>query len=377
MKVGIVAGEASGDLFGAHLIRHVRAVLPQARFVGVAGPRMQAEGAESWYPMERLSVRGYAEVLRHLPGLLAMRRDLARRFLADPPRLFVGVDAPDFNLGLERTLKRAGVPTAQFIAPTVWAWRPERVSQLRDCAALVLSIFPFEAELLAKAGVNAAYVGHPAADLTPERQDRAAARVALGLSAEGPVIALLPGSRPSELNYHADLFVRCAELVAVAVPGVRFVAALADEGTRAQFQAAVGRARAGVAIEIVTGQAHRALEASDVALVASGTATLEAALLRRPMVITYVLSRASYRIIRRKYRLPYVGQPNIICGEFVVPELIQDDATPVNLAQALVNLLQSPRLRERIVARLERMRSVLRQDSGRRIAEALVPMLRS
>lgn len=376
MKVGIVAGEASGDLFGAHLIRHVRAILPEARFVGIAGPRMQAEGAESWYPMERLSVRGYAEVLKHLPGLLAMRRDLVRRFLDDPPKLFIGVDAPDFNLGLERSLAREGIATAQFIAPTVWAWRPERVAQLRDCAALVLSIFPFETELLTKAGVNAVYVGHPAADLTPARQDRGAARAALALPESVPVIALLPGSRPSELTYHADLFVRTATLLAESVPGARFIAALADEGTRAQFQAAVERG-AGVTIDVVRGQAHRALEACDVALVASGTATLEAALLRRPMVITYVLSRMSYRIIRRKYNLPYVGQPNIICGEFVVPELIQGEATPANLAQALANILQSPRLRERIVARFERMRETLRRDSGARIAEALVPVLRS
>src|SRR5258706_3186673 len=381
MKIGIVAGEPSGDLLGCQLIRSLKAYIPELEFVGIAGPRMQAAGAVSWFPMDKLAVRGILEVLRHLWEILAIRRRLARRFIDEPPQLFIGIDAPDFTLGLEAKLRAAGIPTVHYVSPSIWMWRRERIEKIRSAVAKVLCLFPFEPELYRAAGIAAAYVGHPLADMIPDAIDRNNARAQLRLSAEGTIVALLPGSRQGELEYHAALYVECARRLAEAIPEVRFLVPLATRETRAQFEAAVHRAGAGdLRLTILFGHAQDAMAAADVALVASGTATLEAALLKCPMVITYRVSNATYRMVKRKAYLPYGGLPNILAGEFIVPELLQDDASADNIAMALLNLLRHERARVRLDMRYRQIHRMLRQDTATRLVEALsefIPALAS
>jgi lipid-A-disaccharide synthase len=372
MKVGIVAGEASGDLLGSLLIKALREQRPDLEFVGIAGPHMQAAGARSWYAMEKLAVRGYFEVLGHFREILGIRNALAQRFLAERPALFIGVDAPDFNLGLETRLKRARIPTVHFVSPSLWAWRGERIHAIKRAADHVLTLFPFEAPLYEKAGIPVTYVGHPLADAIPFPAKRDDAREQLKLSSSGLYIALLPGSRQTELDYHADLFVNTARLLATTHPEARFLVPLATRETRAQFDAARYRCKAEhLPLQILFGHSQLALAAADVALVASGTATLEAALLGCPHVISYRMSPLTYRMMKRKAYLPYVGLPNILAGEFVVPEILQDDATPENLAQALDNLLRHKRVRDLMRDKFAQIHHTLRQDHAARIREAL------
>jgi lipid-A-disaccharide synthase len=374
--IGIVAGEASGDLLGAHLMAALRAHLPGARFIGVGGARMQSEGLDSLYSMERLAVRGYAEVLRHYPGLAWMRHKLKRALLAARLQLFIGVDAPDFNLDLEAGLKRAGIPVVHYVSPSVWAWRGGRVGSIARSVDHVLTLFPFEPEIYRKAGVPATYVGHPLADLIPEQDQTAGARNALRIAAERKVIALLPGSRQSELKYMADTFVATARLLAPKIDNPLFLVPLISRETRQIFETALYRTEAGeLPLTILFGHAREALAACDVALVASGTATLEAALLKKPMVIAYKMSAASYQLMRRMGYLPYVGLPNILAGEFVVPEMLQHDASPENLAQALLNLLNDTVLRERIPRRFAGIHRELKHNTAEQAARAVLPLL--
>jgi lipid-A-disaccharide synthase len=377
VRIAMVAGEASGDLLGSHLIQALRSALPHARFMGVGGPRMQAAGFEVWHASEALAVRGYVEVLRHLPRILGIRNDLRRRLAQDPPDLFIGVDAPDFNLGLEQGLRARGIKTVQYVAPQVWAWRGHRIHQLRRAADRVLCLFPFEAPLLAEAGVAASYVGHPLADQIAESPSRDLAREQFRLSAQQMVVALLPGSRQSELDYMADLFVQTAVLIHRQVRHVHFLVPLQSRPTRAMFEDALYRNQAdSLPVTILFGHAHMAMTAADGVLLASGTATLEAALLKRTMVVTYRLSPATYRaIVRRGHSLPYVALPNVLAGRFVVPELLQDEATPANLAQALLNQIGDKVVRARQEQVFLDIHRSLRQDTGARIVEALLPML--
>ena len=433
MNIVLLAGEASGDLLGAHLLGALQARLPGARFYGIGGPRMLALGFESLYPQERLAVRGYVEVLGRLPELLRLRRALRRRFLAEPPDLFVGIDAPDFNLALETALKAAGTPVAHYVGPSVWAWRAERIHALRRAADHVLLLFPFEPAIYEQAGIPATYVGHPLA-LTPP-PDRAQARAALDLPPDAPVIALLPGSRQGELQQHAALFVAVAQRLLRADPRRVFLVPLVDAATRAQFERALahvglagvevlgvevpgvvvssvearatrtpvteksgagksgaekpstekpGTEKAGAeksgsipAFRLLDGSAARALAAADGALIASGTATLEAALCGCPMVITYRMPRLSHWYMRRQQLQPWVGLPNILAGRFVVPELLQDAATPESLAAALEDLLADPARLAAVRAEFDRQRAALRRDSGRLAADALVRLLES
>jgi lipid-A-disaccharide synthase len=377
VRIAMVAGEASGDLLGSHLIQALRGALPQARFVGVGGPRMQAAGFEVWHPSEALAVRGYVEVLRHLPRILGIRNDLRQRLVQDPPDLFIGVDAPDFNLGLEQGLRTRGIKTVQYVSPQVWAWRSHRIRALKRAADRVLCLFPFEVPLLAGAGVAASYVGHPLADQIPESPNREAAREQFRLSTQQVVIALLPGSRQSELDYMADLFVQTASLIYRQVRHVHFLVPLQSRPTRAMFEDALYRNQAeGLPVTILFGHAHMAMTAADGVLLASGTATLEAALLKRTMVVTYKLSPATYRtILRRGHSLPYVALPNVLAGRFVVPELLQDEATPANLAQAMLNQIGDKMVRTRQDHVFLDIHRSLRQDTGARIVEALLPML--
>ncbi len=374
--IGMVAGEASGDLLGAHLIAALRAHLPGARFIGIGGPKMQAEGLVTLFPMERLAVRGYAEVLRHYPGLAWMRHRLRQALLEARPQLFIGVDAPDFNLGLEAGLKRGGIPVAHYVSPSVWAWRGGRIGGIARSVDRVLTLFPFEEAIYRKAGVAATYVGHPLADLIPQQDQTAGARVQLRIAPERKVIALLPGSRQSELRYMADTFIATAKLLAQKIHEPLFLVPLVSRETRELFQTALYRAGAAeLPLTILFGHARDALAAADVALVASGTATLEAALLKKPMVITYKMAWASWQLMRRMGYLPYVGLPNILAGEFVVPELLQNDATPENLAQALLNLLNDTVVRARIPQRFAEIHRQLRHNTAEQAARAVLPLL--
>jgi len=375
--IGIVAGEASGDLLGAHLIQALKPHLPGARFVGVGGPRMRSTGMDALFPMEKLAVRGYVEVLRHFREILRIRRRLAAHFLRHPPACFIGIDAPDFNLELERRLKAAGIPTVQYVSPQVWAWRSERLREIGRSVDKMLTVFPFEAPLYEAARIPVAYVGHPLAEMLGDFPGRAAAREQLRLPSAARIIALLPGSRVTELEQMAELFVATAMEIASADPEALFLVPLVSIETRALFEAALYRhGPPSLNLTMLFGHAHEAMAAADVVLVSSGTATLEAALLKRPMVITYRMPRLSWWIMKRGFRQPYVGLPNILCGEFVVPEFLQDDATPENLAQAVLNLMADVVVRTRIDGRFGRLIKQLRQDTAQRVAQALLPMLR-
>jgi lipid-A-disaccharide synthase len=374
--IGVVAGEASGDLLGAHLIRALHERLPNAAFTGIGGPRMQAAGLHALFPMEKLAVRGYVEVLRHYLEIVGIRRRLVKHFLAEPPALFVGVDAPDFNLGLELKLRSAGIPTAHFVSPSIWAWRGERIHQIKRAVSHVLSVFPFEEAIYRRAGIPVTFVGHPLAEMLSPVPPRAAAREQLRLPAAAKIIAMLPGSRVSELEHMADLFLETAAQIAAVLPEAQFLVPLVNRPTRELFEAARYRhASEELNLTVLFGHAHEAMVAADVVLAASGTATLEAALLGRPVVIAYRMPDLSWRLMKNRGYLPYVGLPNILAGEFIVPEFLQDEATAENLSQALLNVMFDTTVRPRLEERLSLMAAELRQNSAERIADALVPLL--
>ncbi|TCS71127.1 lipid-A-disaccharide synthase [Sulfuritortus calidifontis] len=375
--VGIVAGEASGDLLGSLLIKALQQAGLNARFEGIAGPKMQGLGVRSLFPMETLSVRGYVEALGSLRRILAIRRQLAQKLLAAQPRLFIGIDAPDFNLGLEGRLKRRGIPTLHFVSPSVWAWRRGRIKKIRKAVSHMLLIFPFEEAIYAEADIPATYVGHPLAHALPDQSDRKGARERLGLRANGEYIALLPGSRQSELKLLADTFIETARKLHERRPTAQFLIPLISRETRLHFEEAIYRLQASeLPIRILFGHAHDALQAADAALVASGTATLEAALLKCPHVITYKVPWLTYQIMRRQAYLPYIGLPNIVAGQMVVPELIQKQAQPELLAEAILRLLENRLARETMLDAFEGIRRALRRDTPRLIAEAIAPYLK-
>ncbi len=375
-KIALVAGESSGDLLGAHLIQALKKHLPDAEFVGVGGPKMESAGMHVLYPMEKLAVRGYVEVLRHYREIVGIRKKLKRLWLAEKPDIFIGIDAPDFNLSLEHSLKRGGVPTVHYVSPSIWAWRRERMRQIAQSVTHMLALFPFEKPLYDEAGVPASYVGHPLADMLPLEPDRGGARDLLKLRREGTIIALLPGSRQSEVQAMADLFVRTARRLLELQPDATFLVPMVSRETRHLFEETLYRLKAqDLPLTILFGHAHDALIACDAALVASGTATLEAALLKRPMVISYKMPDLSWRIIKHKKYLPYVGLPNILAGRFVVPELIQEDATADNLAQALFNLLQDKSVAAGLQQVFGQMQQDLRQNTAEKAASAVLRCL--
>lgn len=375
--IGIVAGEASGDLLGSHLIRALKKQRPDLQFIGIAGPKMQMEGAVSLFPMERLAVRGYFEVLKHLWGLLHIRRELASHFKRNPPDLFIGIDAPDFNLGLERKLKAAGIKTVHYVSPSIWAWRKGRMGKIKRAVSHILALFPFEVPMYEQAGVPATYVGHPLADVLPMEPDKIRAQEYLKLPPDRAVFALLPGSRQSELDYMADLFVRTAALIRDKVPNAHFLVPVVSKETRWKLQTAITKHHAeDLPIHILFGHSHLAMEAADAIVVASGTATLEAALLKKPMVITYRMSPMSWQILRHMNYLPYVGLPNILAGKFVVPELLQDDATPEKVAEKVLAMVADKEAADDIRHEFEKIHRALRQNTGEKAAQAILGMLR-
>ncbi|MBN8449201.1 MAG: lipid-A-disaccharide synthase [Candidatus Accumulibacter sp.] len=377
VRIAMVAGEASGDLLASQLMQALQARLPNVVFFGVGGPRMLGLGFDAWHPLEKLAVRGYVEVLRHYREILGIRRDLKRRLLADPPDVFIGVDAPDFNLGLEKVLKQHGIPTIHYVSPSIWAWRGERIHKIGAAVSRVLALFPFEPVLYERQGIPVSYVGHPLADMLPLEDGREGARTLLGLSAQEPVFALLPGSRQSELQYMSEPFIEAARRIHDEIPAAVFLVPLATRETRALFESALHRCSAQqLPIRLLFGHAHQAMMAADLVLLASGTATLEAALLKRPMVIAYKVAPLSYRLWRRiGGYLPYVGLPNVLSGRFVVPEFLQDDATPENLAQALLNLYADKTVCARLKEGFRLMHLQLRQNAAEKAAAAVLTCL--
>ena len=335
-RVAMVAGETSGDLLAGLLLDGLKNAWPDLCAHGIGGAQMAQRGFDAWWPSEKLAVHGYSfEVLRRLREIIGIRKQLRARLLADKPDVFIGVDAPDFNLGLEADLRAAGVKTVHFVCPSIWAWRADRIEKIRRSADHVLCIFPFEPELLARHGIAATYVGHPLAAVIPMQPDRAAARAQLGLAPDAPVLAILPGSRRAEVQYITLGFFQAAALIRQALPAIKIVVP-AVPALKARIEHIAQQCGLGDALQVVAGQSHTALAACDVTLMASGTATLEAALFKRPMVIGYRMHALSWRLMRRKQLQPWVGLPNILCGEFVVPELIQDAATPPALAAAVL-----------------------------------------
>ena len=376
--IGMVAGEPSGDNLGAHLISALRQHLPGARFTGIGGPRMQAAGFESIFPMEKLSVLGIVEVLRHLPELMSIRRRLAAHFLRERPGVFIGIDSPDFNLDLEVRLKDAGIPTVHYVGPTIWAWRRGRIAKIRRAVSKVLLLFPFEPPLYEKAGVPVTYVGHPLADLAPLNVNKDEARAQLKLPMKHPIIALLPGSRKSELHYMAETFVKTARRLYEDIKELHFVCPLASRETRDLFQEAVRHHAGGeLPLTLLFGHSHEALAAADIALVASGTASLEAALFKTPMVIAYRMSPVTWTLMRHMIRLPYVGLPNILANEPLVTEFLQNRATPGALADALRDLLHDVDRRRRQVEGFREIHLALRQNTAQKAADAVLQVLDS
>lgn len=372
-RVALVAGETSGDLLAGLLLQGLRGRWPDVTAVGIGGAAMTKQGFEAWWSSDKLAVRGYVEVLRHYREIAGIRAQLRQRLVLERPDIFIGVDAPDFNLDLESGLRSAGVKTVHFICPSIWAWRPERVEKIRRSADHVLCIFPFEPELLARHGIEATYVGHPIASVIPMVPDRLAARRALGIEGEGPVVAILPGSRRSEVQYLARRFFDAAVQMRSRRPGLRFVV----PAVPALHEAIEGHARdAGLQdVLIVQGRSHEVLAACDVTLIASGTATLEAALFKRPMVIAYNMHWLSWIIMRRKQLQPWVGLPNILCNEFVVPELLQDAATPAALADATLAWLDAPQRVAALEERFTQLHHLLKRDTARLATDAIEKVL--
>lgn len=375
-RFAMAAGEASGDLLAALLLDAMKARWPRLTAQGIGGPQMAARGFDAWWPQDKLAVRGYVEVLRHYREIVGIRAAFKDRLLRQPPTAFVGIDAPDFNLDLETALRQRGIRTIQFVSPSVWAWRADRMEKIRRATDLVLCIFPFEPALLQQHGIAATYVGHPLASLVPMVPDQAGARQALGLSQADQVVAILPGSRRSEVACLAGRFFSAAVRIQRACPGIRFLAPAAP-GLKSAIEQAARAAGLTSGLQILEGQSHGALAACDVTLIASGTATLEAALFKRPMVIAYNMHWLTWLIMRPKQLQPWVGLPNILCREFVVPELLQHRATPAAMAAALGGWLDAPERIAAVQRRFEALHADLSRDTSRLATDAIAHLLAS
>lgn len=373
----MVAGEPSGDLLASHLIAALKAKLPNAVFFGIGGPKMQGQGFDAWWPMESLSVMGYVDALKNYREISGIRRQLKKRLLDQRPDIFIGVDAPDFNLGLESSLKSAGVPTVHYVSPSIWAWRGGRIKKIGRAVNRVLALFPMEPPLYEKARIPVTYVGHPLADIIPMETNKRAVREKLQMPQDVPVFALLPGSRRGELEAMAETFVETARIIRERfLPNAQFVVPLTTRETRLQFEMAIYKLQAGdLPFRLLFGHAQDALGAADVSLVASGTATLEAALIKRPMVITYKIAKLSYWIMKRMAYQPFVGLPNVLAGREVVPEILQNQATPENLAEALIKLYEDKENAEAVAEAFTDIHYQLRQNTAEKAANAVIACL--
>ena len=377
MKIGMVAGETSGDLLAALLLDGLRERWPALNASGIGGPQMASRGFQAWWPHHKLTVHGYGwEVLRRYREIVGIREQLKVRLLRERPGLFIGVDAPDFNLGLEAALKAKGIKTVHFVSPSVWAWRPERIEKIRRSVDHVLCIFPFEPALLAQHGIAATYVGHPLANVIPIEPDRAAARRTLGLSEAASVVAILPGSRQSEISHLAGRFFQAAVRMQQQRPAIQFVVPAAP-GLKAEIERAARDSALTRNLRIVEGQSHTLLAACDVTLIASGTATLEATLFKRPMVIAYHMAWWSWQIMRRKKLQPWVGLPNILCEDFVVPEFLQEAATPRALSDAVLAWLDAPQKVVQLQQRFLQLHQQLQRNTPELATHAIEQVLQN
>jgi lipid-A-disaccharide synthase len=377
MRIGIVAGEASGDLLGAGLISAIKQRYPDAVFEGIAGPQMIAAGATSLFPMDRLSVMGIVEVLGRYRELLGIRRQLAKHFRDNPPDVLIGIDAPDFTLGLEKQLRQVGIKTVHYVSPSVWAWRQRRVKKIAKSTDLMLTLFPFEATFYEQHHVPVKFVGHPLADTIPMSVDKLAARKSLGLSPGNTILAMLPGSRSNELHYLATTFIETVRWLRQRHPGLEVVVPLANEVRRAQFEQALAQVSDAPEMILVDGQSREVMAAADVVLLASGTAALEAMLLKRPMVVAYKLSPLTYWLAKRLVKVKNVSLPNLLANETLVPELIQHDATPEKLGQAVLSYLEDTSLNHRVNQRFNEIHQSLRQDASQQAATAVLDLISS
>ena len=374
-SMAMVAGETSGDLLAGLLMQGIKSQWPDAHMYGIGGPRMQSQGFDALWPSDKLAVRGYVEVLRHYREIVGIRKQLKTQLLAKPPNVFVGVDAPDFNLDLERDLKQAGIPTVHFVCPSIWAWRADRIEKIKQSVDHVLCIFPFEVDLLHAHGIDATYVGHPLAQVIPMHPDTLKARHDLKLDPSRPVVALLPGSRESEITYLAARFFQTANLLIQQQANLQFVLP-AMPAMKARIESI--RDQMGAChVQILSGQSHAALAACDVTLIASGTATLEAALFKKPMVIAYNMNWLSWQLMKRKKLQPWVGLPNILAQEFCVPELLQDQATPANMSKAVLDWLRSPEKAQALVSRFENMHASLLRDTPTLATHAIQTLVKT
>lgn len=379
LRVGIVANEVSGDMLGAGLMRELKARVPDIVFEGIAGPRMLEQGCKILYPMEKLSVMGLVEVISHLPEVLSIRRNVRNYFLKTPPDIFIGIDGPDFNLSLERDLRQSGITTVHYVCPSVWAWRSGRVNKIRASADMVLSLFPFEKEFLEKHSIPATHVGHPLADEIPLDPDRCGARERLGLDLNSTIIALLPGSRGSEVRTLSEDFIRTAQHCLERFPEMQFVAPLVNQRIKGMFEEVLQRTAPGLPITLVDGNASDVLESADAVLTASGTATLEALLFKRPMVIAYRMHWLSHWIITffNLIKSPFISLANMLAGEEIAPEFIQDAVQPKVLAQRLIEILKSEEQSGRVREVGYRVHKQLRLDASSRAADAVLALIRS
>jgi len=374
MRIGVLAGEASGDLLGSRVLAALRARFPGLRVEGIGGPLMEAQGLQSMFPMERLSVMGLVEPLKRLPELLRIRREVYRHFAADPPDVFLGIDSPDFNLRLERRLRERGISTAHLVSPSVWAWRRGRIHTIKRAVDLMLCLFPFETGIYDQNGIPACFVGHPLADEIPRQVDRAAARRELGLDSTATVLALLPGSRAAEVRLLAPPFLQAARLLRQSDPALAFALPAANAARRSELEHLLAAYR-DLDVTLVQGCSREVMAACDTALLASGTATLEAALLKRPMVVAYRMGALSWLLLRALVKTPYAALPNILAGRALVPELLQEAATPAAMATALGPLLAGEPAATRQLEAFEGIQRELRQGFGDRAAEALSALM--
>jgi lipid-A-disaccharide synthase len=372
LRIGIVAGEASGDMLGGLLIQALKNKRSDIEFVGIAGPKMMREGAQSLFPIERLSVRGYLEVIKHAFGLMRIRQQLIKHFLDHRVDIFIGIDAPDFNFYIEKRLKKQGIKTIHYVSPSIWAWRKNRLNKIKRAVSHILTLFPFESALYQEAGVPVSYVGHPLADALPMQPDTAAARATLRLKPSDLVVAMLPGSRQSEVQQHAALFIQTAKKLHADYPNALFLVPFVTRESKQIFELALFHEHEPLPIQILFGHAHDAMQASDVVIVASGTATLEAALLKKPMVITYRMPILSWWILKRMLLQPYVGLPNVLAGKFIVPELLQHDATPEKLAQAAIKLISDTLAIEEMKAEFNKIHISLKQNNAEKASSMIL-----
>lgn len=372
MRIGILAGEASGDLLGAGLLKALKAKQPNLEISGIGGPAMIAEGCQSLFPMERLSVMGLVEPLRRLPELFAIRRALHQHFLQNKPDVFIGIDSPDFNLGLELKLRQAGIPVIHYVSPSVWAWRQNRIKKIARATDLVLTLFPFETEFYQKHQVPAQCVGHTLADIIPLVPDQAAARQVLQLDPSATYIALLPGSRGNELKQLGQLFVETAQRCYQQKPNIRFITSAINDVRAQEFKEYCQRNAPNLPITFFTGRSHEVMAAADLVLVTSGTATLETMLYKRPMVIAYRMANLTYQIARHLVKIPFIGLPNLLANEMLVPEFIQDAATAENLSDALLNYLNHPEMITTLREKFLTIHQSLRRNASEQAALAVL-----